>query len=128
MLKENTLPLITKGIEMEQKIDKRRLTKNKVPNAQIAAWTAVSPSTIHLLRNGKTLTNYTLIIMAAATGIANSKLITQYNQKNFIPFLEEKYLKAGSPMAMISGRDFTDLNRIEHRGIIDNIRAQVGVI
>ncbi len=81
---------------------------NKIPNAQLAAWIGVVPSSIQTWRSGKAPTTPTINRISALLNIEPSILLMARMKNEFIMTLTQLYCDAKEPCKEITGRSFFD--------------------
>ena len=90
-------------------------SSNTVTNAQLAAWIQVVPSTVQAWRKKKDPGLPSDIMRKAAKKYLphiSRDVAVALSPSMLVYELEQAYLRAGSPKAGVTGRDFTDPGRI----------------
>jgi len=88
------------------------MVKNRVTNAQLAAYLGVVPSTIQFWRKNKKPISHTyLLILSEKLGISYQEAKEAGKQGKLMAMVEERYIKEGEPLKFVTGRDFTDPER-----------------
>lgn len=90
-------------------------SSNTVTNAQLAAWIQVVPSTIQAWRRQKDPGLPSDIMRKAVRKHLSpifQEMVKTLSPSMLVRELEQAYLRAGSPKAGVTGRDFTDPGRI----------------
>lgn len=88
-----------------------KVSCNKVTNAQLAAWIGVVPSTIQAWRRKDKPAELSEVYAKRIKGLISPENLPRTPSK-MVKLLEEAYEKAGRPCSEVTGRDFTDEDRL----------------
>lgn len=99
-----------------------KISCNKVTNAQLGAWVGVVPSTIQAWRKKKEPGQLLEIHQKRIKRLTQAENLPKIPSE-VVELLEEAYEKAGHPCSHVTGRDFTDEDRLHRHPLKRSKRA-----